>query len=337
MPELFGKINMPTAQHKISVIIPTYNRGSFLIDAVKSIQKQKYENIEIIIVDDGSKDNTKEVVTDLQKKYSNIIFCCNNRLKGPSGARNTGIIRSEGEYIAFLDSDDIWLPAHLEKGVEFLNKNKNIGVLFGNFQVFDYFTKKHLYNSFDKLKVLHTLKYSRQILNYKILEDNLFKALIQENFFLLGSIIVRKSVLKGMLLDESTFFAEDRDFAVRLYKEAKAVFACRLDPVYIQYRHDCNLSSSGTAYAWQKTAKAHLYLYKKYLNNYNLLKQEKEILTNLIVKRYLSISNGYRKNSEFKNAFINVKKSFKYRVSLNQVKAVLVIFIACFLFKSRYR
>ena len=202
---MIKKIILEDLCKKVTVIIPTYNRASFLANAVESIQEQKYENIEIIIVDDGSKDNTVDVVNALQKKYSNIIFCNNIRLKGPSGARNTGIIKSTGDYIAFLDSDDIWLPDHLEKGVEFLDKNRNIDVLFGNFQVVDYFSKKHLYNSFDKLKVLHSLKCSKQTSNFRILEDNLFKALIQENFFSLGTVIVRKSVINGLLLDESLF------------------------------------------------------------------------------------------------------------------------------------
>ena len=115
------------------------------------------------------------------------------------------------------------------------------------------------------------------------------------------------------------------------------MFVCRFDPTYIVYRHNCNLSSSGTVNAWQKIAQRHLYLFKKYLKNYNLLEQEKKIIINLIIKRYLSISNIYRKNNEFKNAFINVKESFRYRVTVGQIRAMLVGCIDYFLFKLRYR
>ena len=94
-------------QKKVSVIMPTYNRENFISNAIKSIIKQKYNNIEIIIVDDGSNDNSQTVVNRLKEQYSNILYYHNERAKGPSGARNTGIIKSCGDYLSFLDSDDV--------------------------------------------------------------------------------------------------------------------------------------------------------------------------------------------------------------------------------------
>ena len=83
-----------STQRKVSVIIPTYNRAKFITNAVKSIQNQNYENIEIIIVDDGSNDNTQAVVNSLKKEIPDIFYCHNERSKGPSGARNTGILKA---------------------------------------------------------------------------------------------------------------------------------------------------------------------------------------------------------------------------------------------------
>jgi glycosyltransferase involved in cell wall biosynthesis len=293
-------------QKKVSVVIPTYNRASFIPNALKSIVNQRYDNIEIIIVDDGSNDNTYAVVNSLQKKIPNISYYQNERSKGPSGARNTGIIKSSGEYLAFLDSDDIWLDGHLKKGLEIFDKSPEIDVIFGNFSVVDFNSGKHLFNFFDQKIVLHTLNSSQLSPGIKILNDNLFLALIQENFFHLGSSIIRKTSMKGILMDESIMFAEDRDFAIQLYKQAKATFVFYEDPVFILYKHDSNLYNSGISNLQQ--VEAHLYLFKKYLRIYNISKRERRILIKLILKKLLDLSYAYGKKKEFQNALSCVLK-----------------------------
>lgn len=102
----------------ISVIIPAYNSAAFIDDALRSVLNQTYKNIEIIIVDDGSTDNTAEIIHLHQGvKY---LYKENG---GVSSARNLGISEAKGEYIAFLDSDDIWIPDKLELQKGFLESN----------------------------------------------------------------------------------------------------------------------------------------------------------------------------------------------------------------------
>jgi glycosyltransferase involved in cell wall biosynthesis len=96
----------------ISVIIPTYNRADLIERAIASVIQQSYENLEIIVVDDASQDNTAEVVSRFCDRR--VRYVCHQTNQGGSEARNTGINRSEGQYIAFLDSDDIWLPHKIE-------------------------------------------------------------------------------------------------------------------------------------------------------------------------------------------------------------------------------
>ena len=105
---------------KISVIIPTYNRSNFLLSAINSINSQSYQVDEIIVVDDGSTDNTKEILDKLNIKY---IY---QDKKGVSKARNTGIKESKNEWIAFLDSDDTWEKEKIEKHINFHKLNQNI-------------------------------------------------------------------------------------------------------------------------------------------------------------------------------------------------------------------
>lgn len=97
-----------------SVIIPTYDRGQSIMDAVSSVQAQTFTDFELLVIDDGSKDNTRELVTAAAKLDERIRYVYQDNAER-SAARNHGIELSEGRYICFLDSDDIYLPEHLEK------------------------------------------------------------------------------------------------------------------------------------------------------------------------------------------------------------------------------
>ena len=102
---------------EVSVIIPTFNRAVFLAEAVKSVLEQTYTDFELIVVDDGSNDNTKEVLEPFAGRIR--YFYQPNR--GPSSARNLGICQAKGRYLSFLDSDDLWLPRKLEKQMAFID------------------------------------------------------------------------------------------------------------------------------------------------------------------------------------------------------------------------
>jgi len=106
----------------VSVIIPAYNRAHLIGRAIKSVLNQAYQDFELIIIDDCSTDNTDEVVREFQKKDNRIIYLKHDQNKGGSAARNTGIKVSKSEYIAFLDSDDEWLPEKLEIQMEAILK-----------------------------------------------------------------------------------------------------------------------------------------------------------------------------------------------------------------------
>lgn len=106
----------------ISVIIPSYNRGYIIKRSLESILNQTYKNIEVLVIDDNSNDNTYEVVNSI--KDSRIRYIKLNENNGACYARNYGVRLAKGEYIAFQDSDDIWYENKLEKQLEYLDKNK---------------------------------------------------------------------------------------------------------------------------------------------------------------------------------------------------------------------
>ena len=103
----------------VSVIIPTYNRGWILREAVDSVLAQDYTDFELIVVDDGSTDDTREILDS----YGQDLFVFQQPNKGVSAARNRGLAESRAQLVAFLDSDDLWLPQKLTRQVEFFTIN----------------------------------------------------------------------------------------------------------------------------------------------------------------------------------------------------------------------
>jgi glycosyltransferase involved in cell wall biosynthesis len=115
----------------VSIIIPTYNRAQLIGRAVHSAQVQTYDNLEIIIVDDGSNDDTRHRINELQKSDQRIKYICHEKNRGAQAARNTGIATAGGSYIAFLDSDNQWLPRKLERQMAlFFNHDASLGVVY---------------------------------------------------------------------------------------------------------------------------------------------------------------------------------------------------------------
>jgi glycosyltransferase involved in cell wall biosynthesis len=118
----------------ISCVVPTYNRSDLLILSLESIRRQSYRPVEIVVVDDGSMDDTLSVVRKWAKQYSDpkafVIRWANQTNQGANAARNRGVEEAHGEFIAFLDSDDQWLPQKLEKQISIFQSNTDIGGVY---------------------------------------------------------------------------------------------------------------------------------------------------------------------------------------------------------------
>lgn len=112
---------------KVSVIIPTYNRADFIKESILSVLNQNFKDFEIIVVDDGSRDNTQKIIESI--KDQRIIYIYQHS-KGRSAARNKAIEVARGKYLAFLDSDDLFLQGKIKKQVEFLEKNLDYGMVY---------------------------------------------------------------------------------------------------------------------------------------------------------------------------------------------------------------
>lgn len=119
---------------KVSVIIPVFRVEKYIGATIKSVLDQTYKEIEILIVDDGCLDQSIEICQQFTDPRIKIIRQAN---RGLAGARNTGIRHAQGEYLAFLDGDDLWLPSKLEKHIEHLESSPNVGVSFSRSALID--------------------------------------------------------------------------------------------------------------------------------------------------------------------------------------------------------
>ncbi|MEY2738184.1 MAG: UDP-Glc:alpha-D-GlcNAc-diphosphoundecaprenol beta,3-glucosyltransferase WfgD [Bacteroidota bacterium] len=188
----------------VSVIIPVYNSSGTIKRALNSVLKQDCdEEIEIIVVNDGSTDNSLEVIEKFIANHPNKRFkLISQKNGGVSKARNTGLLNSEGDYIAFLDSDDAWLSSKLRIQIEILKSNSFIDLIGAAFEGF-YFEKKQ---EGDLFKV-----------------D--FKSLVFKNYFQPSTVVLKKYVFEEIgLFDENQKYAEEGNFFFRVSQKYNCFF-----------------------------------------------------------------------------------------------------------------
>lgn len=197
-----------------SVIIPTYNRAFIIQEAIESVLQQEIDNVEIIVVDDGSTDNTKEVLEPYFKKIRYIY----QENQGISGARNTGLQRATGKYISFLDSDDVFLPGKMKRESDLFDEFKEAEAIAGDAGIF---------KNEEDLNLTYMVKRDFKFVKDEpyILDRNDLHW-IQGSMFPVCSMVVRRSVLDKLglpLYDTSLPSAEDWDLEIRLIHRCKVL------------------------------------------------------------------------------------------------------------------
>lgn len=177
---------------KVSIIIPLYNGKKYIKQAIESILNQTYKDFEIIVVDDGSTDGSGELVKD---KFGDKVRYVYQENKGAATAVNKGISLSQGDYIAFCDHDDWWLPEKLEKQVKFLEANQNFGLLYT-----DAFLAK------DGVLTRETWLRSRKVLPCSGDKEKCLATLFSRNFIPAPlTVLIKKSVIDRIGLFNENF------------------------------------------------------------------------------------------------------------------------------------
>lgn len=182
-----------------TVIIPTYNRAGLLQEAIQSVFNQTFEDFELIVVDDHSTDDTKNIVDAFCD--NRIQYIVNNRTKGPSGTRNSGMLKARGKWIAFLDDDDVWLPQKLSLQYKKIQEvDHTTGLIYTGYASYDFDKKQEI---------------SRYIPDKKgwIQNDLLYKNYIGT----ISVVAIKNDILKKVdKMDENMYMFEDGEFYVRI-------------------------------------------------------------------------------------------------------------------------
>ncbi|MCJ8280166.1 MAG: glycosyltransferase [Rivularia sp. ALOHA_DT_140] len=179
-----------------SIIIPAYNAIKYLPETLESVLKQSFTDFEVFIIDDGSYDNIVEWVDGIQDSRVKFI---SQKNKGVSAARNLGISNASGEYIAFLDADDLWESSKLEKQLQYLAENPSVGLIHAEMALID-----------EESKSLGR-KFTSDI------EGNALKQLLEQNTIVTSSVIVRRSCLEKVgNFDNNLTSSEDWELWVRI-------------------------------------------------------------------------------------------------------------------------
>lgn len=190
---------------KISVIIPTYNRSNYLLEAIGSILNQSSKDFEIIVVDDGSTDNTREVMN----KYNRNIRYFYQENKGVSAARNTGAANSKADYILFLDSDDTLALGALKRFGDIISANSSYKIICGT----------ALKNKSFRVNNIDFLKTKQWALN------DFFESTLRGKVLLMGQFVISKTFFNEIGgFKEDLIYGEDWEFLLRLSKSAPLYF-----------------------------------------------------------------------------------------------------------------
>jgi glycosyltransferase involved in cell wall biosynthesis len=231
----------------VSIILPTYNRKKFLAEAFKSIESQLYKNWELIIVDDGSSDGSIELLTELKRSVTNPVNIIQQGNAGPAVARNTGILEANGDFIAFFDSDDYWLPDHLSLSMATFTEFPSLEWLYFACKRVDLETGNTILESTFKTNgeknALFGISQKLKTGLYKL--DNVKATITQiKNGIDSGfqNSVFRQHVFKQLLIPDFRI-GEDRLFILKALK--KGIQTAFIDKVTVVYQvHDDNSSDT---------------------------------------------------------------------------------------------
>ena len=218
-----------------SVVIPAYNSAHVITDALDSVFAQTFNDLEIVVVNDGSTDTT--ALESVLAPYHQRITYVSQANKGPGGARNAGILKSRGEFIAFLDSDDQWLPHHLSDMIEILRKDTTLDLVYADAENF-----------------IEPGSAGPSVMQRNPSEGLAdFESLVLGRCTVVGSCMVarRQTLIDAGLFDESLHQAEDFDLWARIaYHGGRIDYIKR---IHTRRRvHDANLSGDiVSSYQWQ--------------------------------------------------------------------------------------
>jgi glycosyltransferase involved in cell wall biosynthesis len=268
----------------ISVIIHTYNNEKFIRETIESVLLQSYKDYEIIVVDDGSTDNTRSALIP----YMDKIRYHYKENGGIASAKNAGVSLSKAEFIAFLDHDDLWVPDKLKIQMEYFNKNPQVRLVYSK------------YTSFRDGKELRTKP-------EKGYSGWIFKELLSKSFIQTSTVVVKRECLNAVgSYDESFTLGDEYDMFLRISKRFQCGF---VDKGLTRYRvHETNASKNDFLFD-----KENLGVFKKIYNNITDLDgKEKKILRKRIARYSMKVAEGLYRQGQREESKKYQKEALEY-------------------------
>lgn len=277
-------IKSKAAHARVTAIIPTYNYAHFVGDAIQSVLGQTFPDWELIVVDDGSTDNTADVVASFQDSRIRYIYQDN---RGNAAARNTALKLARGEYIAFLDADDLWLPQKLERQVEALDKlAPTTGIIY---------TDLYIHQEGEETPAHRLLE------NRDPPRGNMFRQLVRREWKLMSPLIPTSTVLARQEVfdrvgpfDEGLLGHVDWEMWVRI----AAVYDIDVVPEPLAvYRHHGQNIHKDVPLMFESGRKS----LRKVLENYSLRPDDRRALLRSLARQYYGyaldqLAKGRRRN-----------------------------------------
>jgi len=298
----------------VSVVIPTHNREKLVSRAVDSALNQTYRQIEVIVVSDGSTDNTDLIMAEYEKKFPNFRYISYKPGKGGNYARNTGVKAANGEYVAFLDDDDEWLADKIEKQTGVFNSDPEIGI------VCTAYTSVYDDSGKEKVFVPHA-PYDSSV---EILKNNQIGSTT--------TVCVRHELIdKVGMFDEDLCAKQDWDLWIRLCQITKVGVVKTPCVIYHNATENGQIS-----WNYKKYADASEYLQKKY---YELRKKKltKDEIRSVYLMDALGVARKAFKANNRKIVRKYAKLAFRYKPNSGSVVYVVASFLPSGLVRRFYK
>ncbi len=294
----------------VSVVCPAYNCAQFIAPALESVFAQTFHPIEVIVVDDGSTDSTPELI----KSYREVCYLRQVN-SGPSAARNSGIRAARGEYVAFLDLDDLWIPEKLSNQVAALESCPEAGLAFSDMSLFSN-------GGSEELTMFQKYRLTAEYFGHERLIDRAVAKLVTMNFIPTSSVVARKTALtQAGGFDEQFRKSEDWDLWLRMALRYPIIYSPEL--LTLKRVHEVNTSRDS-----EGMNVASLQVLEK------LKRDHQELLEELGVDIKSVLRDGYRNLGYFylrQISLAEARRALGQSLSLGFQSRALVYFLSTFL------
>lgn len=285
---------------RISVVIPAFNSAGTIARAIESVLRQDEPTVEIIVVDDGSTDGTSEL---LAVSYPEQVIVIRQENRGAAAARNRGIARARGEFVAFLDADDEWVPGKLRLQIDRMEANPGAALCFTDMSHWE-----------------HGREVNRSYLRERGLGacgGRIFDRLLQECFIFTPTVVVRRTVFEAVgPFDESLRICEDYDLWLRIAERYELIFVDA--PLLKRHRTGSNLTGNHLLFAQSSVA-----LFERLLVGQRGNRGRERIIASRLADAHYNVAYHYREAGDLRRSRTHYLDSWMRRPSLRAVKGAL--------------